>query len=269
MSLQAAADADFRPCAWRLDARDSIDSTNAEAARRARAGEPAGYAVSAREQTSGRGRSGRAWSTGGQDLALSILLRPRLKPAAAAAAGFVAALAVYDLAKSVLPIDAPLTIKWPNDVLIGDGKLSGILAEAASGGNGLVDWLIVGMGVNLAPEAHKDAPHAIDLETAGSVRLTPDDAARRLLGHLDHWLEAWLHQGFEPVRQAWRERARDLGKPVVARLPNESVEGIALDLAADGALVLRLASGAERRIAAGDVFPLMDIPKPSSVAKGT
>lgn len=271
MSVQAAAHAPFRPCAWRLDSRDSIDSTNAEAVRRARAGEAAGYAVTAREQVAGKGRSGRNWSTGGNDLALSILIRPQLSPAAAAAIGFVAALAVYDLAKSVLPVDAPLTIKWPNDVLIGDRKLSGILAEAASGADGLVDWLIVGIGVNLAPQTHEGAPHAIDLETAGGIRIAPDDAAMRLLGHLDHWLALWLGQGFEPVRQAWRSRARDLGKQVVARLPNESVEGVALDLAADGALVLRLADGAERRIAAGDVFPLADYgqnPVASSLAKG-
>ncbi len=256
MTFQTRAEPQFRPGAWRLDRRASIDSTNAEAARRARAGEPAGYAITAQEQTKGRGRSGRAWSTGGADLALSILLRPRLKPAAAAAAGFVAALAVFDLAKSVLPAGAPLTIKWPNDVLIGDGKLSGILAEAASGADGNVDWLVLGTGVNLAPQSHAVAPHAIDLETAGGPRLQPADAAARLLMHLDHWLEPWLTDGFEPIRTAWRERARDLGKPVIARLPNETVEGRALDLAADGALILQLADGGERRISAGDVFPL-------------
>ena len=256
MSDQTVSGTAFLPNAWRLETRDSIDSTNAEAARRACAGEPSGYAIAAREQTAGRGRSGRAWSTGGNDLALSILLRPSLKPAAAAAVGFVAALAVYDLAREVLPADAPLTIKWPNDVLIGDRKLSGILAEAASGKDGNVDWLVLGMGVNLAPQQHDVAPHAIDLETAGGQRLHPEDAARRLLAHLDHWTSQWLCEGFEPVRAAWRIRARDLGKPVVARLPNETVEGIALDLAADGALVLQLADGVERRISAGDVFPL-------------
>ena len=112
------------------------------------------------------------------------------------------------------------------------------------------------MGVNLAPQQHDAAPHAIDLETAGGPRLQPEDAAARLLAHLDHWISQWLGQGFEPIRNAWRDRARDLGKPVVARLPNETVEGIALDLAADGALVLQLADGVERRISAGDVFPL-------------
>ena len=66
---------------------------------------------------------------------------------------------------------------------------------------------------------------------------------------------AWARVS-SPSAHAWRDRARDLGKPVVARLPNETVEGVALDLAADGALVLQLADGVERRISAGDVFPL-------------
>ena len=212
--------------------------------------------MTARAQTQGRGRSGRVWSTGGADLALSVLLRPGVSPPDAAALSFAAALAVYDLAKAVLPEGAPLAIKWPNDVMVGDRKLSGILLEAASGPDGLVDWLIIGMGVNLAPAPHRDAPQAIDLVSAGGARLTPEAAASRLLECLGHWLEAWRAEGFAPIRDAWRARARDLGRAVIARLPNETVEGVALDLAEDGALVLALPDGGERRIAAGDVFPL-------------
>lgn len=249
-------DAPAAPQGWRLAEFASIDSTNAEAIRRARAGEPAGFAAAAREQTAGRGRSGRAWSTGGDDLALSILLRPAMPAAKAAAASFVAALAVHDFAKAQLPADAPLAIKWPNDVMIGDGKLCGILLEASGGRSGLVDWLVIGMGVNLGPTGHGAAPNAIDLVTAGAAALAPDVAARLLLRDLDRWLGVWMRQGFAPVRDAWRARARDLGREVVARLPKKTVHGRALDLACDGALVLELADGGRRRIAAGDVFPL-------------
>ena len=240
---------------WRIERHVEIDSTNAEAARQAKAGAAAGLAVTARAQTQGRGRGDRVWGTAGQDLALSILLRPALAPSAAATVGFVAAPAVYDLAKSLLPADAPVAIKWPNDVMIGDAKLSGILAEA-SGAGPTVDWLVLGIGVNLVPTDRPGAANPIDLTTAGGPTLDPDDAADRLLGHLNPWLAQWLGQGFAPIRAAWLARARDIGRQVIARLPNELVAGQALDLADDGALVLALPDGRRRRIAAGDVFPL-------------
>lgn len=254
-------DASALPAGWRLEEYASIDSTNAEAARRAAAGAPGGLAIMAREQTRGRGRDGRAWSTAGSDLALTALIRPAVPPAAAALASIVAAVATHDFAAAELPPDAPLAIKWPNDVMVGERKLSGILLEASGGRSGLVDWLAIGVGVNLAPMTYAAAPNAIDLVTAGAGRrLDARDAAVLLLGHLDRWLAVWKAEGFEPVRQAWRVRARDLGRRVVARLPNESVSGVARDLAPDGALALVLADGSERRIAAGDVFPLDEGP---------
>lgn len=247
------------PEGWRLEEFSSIDSTNAEAIRRATDGAPAGLAIMAREQTKGRGRSGRSWMTAGNALAVTALVRPAMSPADAAAASFVAALAVYDLAKAELPADAPLAIKWPNDVMVGDRKLSGILLESSGARSGLVDWLVIGMGVNLAPMDYAEAPNAIDLVTAGAARrLDVREAAANLLGHLDVWLRRWMAEGFDPIRTAWRARARDLGRQVAARLPNETVHGRALDLAPDGALVLELADGGQRRIAAGDVFPLAE-----------
>ena len=256
------AASDRLPEGWRVERHDRIDSTNAEAIRQANDGAAAGLAVVAREQTQGRGRSGRSWSTAGADLALSALIRPDLSPSDAAAASFVAALAVHDMAKALLPADAPVAIKWPNDVMIGAAKLSGILLEASSSPSAhkppRVDWLVIGIGVNLAPADRPQAAAPIDIVTAGGPRLTPWEAGDRLLAVLDGWLRVWLAEGFGPVRDAWRARARDIGHAVVARLPNETLEGVARDLAADGALVLELADGRERRIAAGDVFPLAE-----------
>lgn len=241
---------------WRLTFVDSVDSTNAEAIRRAKAGEAAGFAISAVAQTAGRGRSGRVWSTAGTDLALSVLLRPALTPSAAAASSFVAALAVADFAAAHLPASSAPKIKWPNDVMIGDGKLSGILLEATGGSDGKVEWLVIGIGINLAPAARPAAANPIDIQSAGGPTLTPRQAAAGLLAELSRWIDIWLDQGFDPIRDAWRSRARDLGQKVVARLPNETIHGVARDLDVDGALILELPNGQERRIAAGDVFPL-------------
>lgn len=256
--MSAVVSREAAPDGWRRVHFDSIDSTNAEAVRQAKAGAPGGLAISASRQTAGRGRSGRQWSTEGDDLALTLLLRPDRTPAEGAAIGFVAALGVFDMATDLLPAGAPLTIKWPNDVLVGRGKLSGILAEAAAGAGGKLDWLALGVGVNLAPKSRPGAPNAVDIVTAGGPRLSTEAAADRLLESLSAWIDVWLDEGFGPIRDAWRERARDLGRDVIARLPNETVHGRALDLGPDGALLLRLEDGRERSIAAGDVFPAQE-----------
>ena len=99
------------PPGWRLELFDTIDSTNAEASRRARDNEGAGLVVVSSSQTAGRGRSGRSWSTAGSDLAMSMLLRPGMPPAEAAKVAFVAALAVYDFASRFLPAAEQLAIK--------------------------------------------------------------------------------------------------------------------------------------------------------------
>ena len=81
-------------------------------------------------------------------------------------------------------------------------------------------------------------------------------AAAGVLAGVVAWCDVWVAQGFGPSRDAWRARARVLGREVAARLPHETIHGVARDLAADGALILDLPDGQERRIAAGDVFPL-------------
>jgi BirA family biotin operon repressor/biotin-[acetyl-CoA-carboxylase] ligase len=243
------------PPGWRLELFDTIDSTNAEASRRARDNEDAGLVVVSSSQTAGRGRSGRSWSTAGSDLAMSMLLRPGMPPAEAAKVAFVAALAVYDFASRFLPIAEQLAIKWPNDVMIGSSKLSGILAEASGSHSGNVEWLVVGIGVNLRPAERPEATNPIDLFTVSGIELAVEDAARGLLQEFDNWYRLWLSQGFAPIRDAWRARTRDLGRLVMARLPNETIVGEARDLAEDGALILTLRGGGERRISAGDIFP--------------
>ena len=217
-------------------------------------------AIVAGVQTEGRGRDGRKWSTTEADLAISVLLRPEVSPAVAATVGFAAAVAVYDFAKAILPQATPIGIKWPNDVLVGGKKISGILAEASGGapGGGPVEWLIVGVGVNLRPAERPAGSDPTDILTAGGPEMSPARATVRLIGELGHWLSIWEREGFLPIREAWKERATGLGGPVEARLPNQTLQGTAVDLAEDGALILALATGEERRIAAGDIFPLVE-----------
>ncbi len=234
---------------------DEVDSTNAEARRRAEAGEAGPLWVTARRQTAGRGRRGRAWETGPGNLAAPLLTTIAGTPAKAAEVAFVAALAVADLVLAHVP-EALVRLKWPNDVLVAGRKVSGVLIESGARGDGRL-WLAVGCGVNLqsAPVAadRPAATLAAHLHPELAAPLTPEAALPVLADAFGRWLRAWELYGFEPIRAAWSARA-DWGRPCAARLDRETVQGVAEGLDGDGALRLRLADGSLRRITAGDVF---------------
>jgi BirA family biotin operon repressor/biotin-[acetyl-CoA-carboxylase] ligase len=232
---------------------EEIDSTNAEARRRAEAGEAGPLWLTALRQTAGRGRRGRNWNTGAGNLAATLLLTTDLAPAEAAQISFVAAVAVADLARSWLP--APrVGLKWPNDLMLDGRKAAGILVESGRRADGRL-WLATGIGVNLAhaPDdverpatsfaAHIDGPPP-----------TPLEALERLAALFAGWLDTWAAQGFAAIAAAWTQRAEGLGQACVARLGAETITGVAEGLDGDGALRLRLADGSIRRITAGDVF---------------
>jgi BirA family biotin operon repressor/biotin-[acetyl-CoA-carboxylase] ligase len=235
---------------------DQTDSTNAEARRRADAGETGPLWIVARRQTEGRGRRGRPWESQDGNLFSTLLQLTRKSPAEAAQVTFVAALAIADLLDAYAPASL-VTIKWPNDVMLAGQKTSGVLVESgAHAGGGL--WLAVGIGVNLihAPEGTERPATALGHHLRGDVTLPPtvEAAAARLAEAFGVWMARWEAFGFQPILDAWRVRTFGLDGPAVARLGRETVEGTAEGVAPDGALKLRLADGSLRLISAGDVF---------------
>ncbi|HKW54031.1 MAG TPA: biotin--[acetyl-CoA-carboxylase] ligase, partial [Stellaceae bacterium] len=153
----------------------------------------------------------------------------------------------------LLPRPEGLRYKWPNDVLIDGRKVSGILLESQAAGEGRLDWLVVGIGVNLAsfPE-NVDYP-AISLAAAGA-RVTVEALLEAVAEGFERWYERWREEGFAPLRAAWLLRARGLGEGIRVRLQGEEASGRFAGLDEDGALLLE--NGAtRRRIGAGDVFP--------------
>jgi BirA family biotin operon repressor/biotin-[acetyl-CoA-carboxylase] ligase len=171
----------------------------------------------------------------------------------AAQVSFVAALAVADLARAYVP-PSIVTLKWPNDVLVGGGKASGILVESGPAAGGL--WLAVGIGVNLASHpagTERPATHlGAHLRAEAAAPPSFDEALSRLAGAFGRWRSLWEREGFGPIRDAWSEAATGLGRLATARLGQETVEGIAEALEPDGALRLRLPGGGVRRITAGE-----------------
>lgn len=236
---------------------DETDSTNAEARRRAEAGEVGPLWIAARRQTAGRGRRGRQWGSDSGNLFTTLLLLTQKSPAEAAQLTFAASLAVADLLDRYVP-SALVTIKWPNDVLIDGLKASGILVESGAHASGGL-WVAVGCGLNLAhapADTERPATSAADhLSGQHAGAPAPQAALAVLVEAFARRLAAWETYGFQVVADAWTRRAAGVGRPCIARLEAEILEGVAEGLDADGALKLRLPSGEVRRITAGDVFP--------------
>jgi BirA family transcriptional regulator, biotin operon repressor / biotin---[acetyl-CoA-carboxylase] ligase len=232
-----------------------LGSTSDEAKALAAAGAPAGTIVWALEQTGGRGRLDRSWSSPRGNLFSSFVLRPEVAPAQAAELGFVASLAVAEAVSGFVLQPAPIRLKWPNDVLVDGAKIAGILLEARSASSGLVDWVVLGIGINIVA-----APEGTPYPATCIARLTETPplagaVLEALAAALATWLDIWDRRGFPPIREAWLDRARGLGETLQIRQGEAILSGRFLDLDLDGALVLETATGV-RRITAGDVhFP--------------
>ena len=232
---------------------DEIDSTNAEARRRAEAGEVGPLWLLGLRQTAGRGRRGRVWETGEGNLAATLLFSTDKPPAEAAQVSFVAALAVADMLAAYVPASL-VSLKWPNDPLLCGLKVSGILVESGSRQTGGL-WIAVGIGINLAraPVGSERPATALPSHRTAPPP-SPVEAMEVLRGAFERWFAVWLTLGFAAIADGWTARAHGLGESCVARLGTETLEGVAEGLDADGALRLRLPDGRLRRITAGDVF---------------
>ena len=232
---------------------DVIDSTNAEAARRAGALDVGPYWIRATEQSAGRGRRGRSWTSEPGNLFLTYLGALARPPGEIALLSFAAALAVADVADHV--IGRPTArLKWPNDVLIVGRKVAGILLESAALKDGRT-WVAVGIGINVASApADVNQPIVALSAVTGAKAITLDALETLLRRRLAFWAGCLERDGFTPLREAWLERAHGLGAPVIARLGNEEVTGVMRGLAPDGALQLDVPDKGTRLISAGEVF---------------
>lgn len=224
-----------------VEYHDSIDSTN----RRARdlAGEGReNVVVLADEQTGGRGRLDRAWASPSGGVWLSILVRPAVPAAHAPIYTLAAAVATT---RAVREAGVEATIKWPNDVLVGDRKLAGVLTEM-EGEADRVGWLVVGIGLN----ANVD-PDDLPDRRATSLRAERGDVNRRALvqGLLGEF--ARLHSHREQILPAWRECADTLGRRVRVETGDRTVVGEAVDISFPGALEIDTGERTET-VAAGD-----------------
>lgn len=240
------------PASYRLIARDGVGSTNDVARELAEAGVPDGTVVWARHQTAGRGRLGRRFVSPPGNLYMSIVLRPAVAPAAAPQLSLVAALAVAEAVADSVPARASVSVKWPNDVLLEGRKVSGILLEAATTPEAGLDFVVLGIGVNVASHPAETRYGAIDLATVGAA-VSVAELLEGVAQRLHAWDRRWRTDGFAPVRTAWLGRAHGLGGPIDVEAGSTLISGSFVDLDGDGALIVATAGGRRRRVTAGDV----------------
>jgi BirA family biotin operon repressor/biotin-[acetyl-CoA-carboxylase] ligase len=241
------------PQGYALREWTEIDSTNEEARRLAAAGERGPVWLRADRQTAGRGRRGRAWESPAGNLAATLLIVPGKPASECAQLSFVTAIAAADAA-SGFAANAEIKVKWPNDVLANGRKLAGILLESASGGDGALTFLAIGVGINLAHFPPDTEFPATSLAALGVSVPSPSAALSQHAAHFAKWYEVWMTNGFSPIQDAWLARAAGLGSRIRARLTHEETSGVFEGIDNTGALILREAQGRTRTIAAGEVF---------------
>jgi len=217
------------------------------------AGAPEGLCVIAREQTAGRGRQGRSWSSPpGEGLYLSLVLRPQVTASASAMITLAAAVAVAETLR--LDFQAAADIKWPNDILLSGRKICGILVEAAIEGDRL-QYAVAGIGVNIAqrffPEQVTAGATSLFLETGRAI--VPEDFVGVMLPRLDHWYAASMSRS-DAVIARWEELSSSAHDCLVrVESSDGAVEGVTRGLTTTGALIVELANGERREIVSGEV----------------
>jgi len=230
---------------------DTLGSTNAEALRRARASECGPLWITAHSQSAGRGRRGSQWVSPPGNLYATLLLSEPSPPAQAPQLSFVAALALHDAISVCAPQLAPaLNVKWPNDLLVAQAKVAGILIEGESEPRFAV---VIGFGVNCVTHPDDTSYVATSLATAGAM-VAPDRLLAALLVAMQQRLAQWnCGRGFAAIRTDWLKRAAGLGQTLHVRLQERELTGRFDGLDDAGCLLLEQ-SGSVTAITAGEVF---------------
>jgi BirA family biotin operon repressor/biotin-[acetyl-CoA-carboxylase] ligase len=234
---------------------DTLDSTNTKAYQLAQEGAEEGEVVVAEAQEKGKGRLGRQWfSPPFLNLYLSVILRPKISPHQASLITLMAAVAAANAIREfsgLLPL-----IKWPNDILLRDRKVAGLLNEMHSEMD-RVHFVILGIGVNLNMDERAFSKEIQAVATSLRIEMGQTVSRkvflRSLLQALEKWYSIFLKEGNDVLLEAWRDWAQIKGRKVKVTSFGETFVGVAIDVDSDGALILEIEEGKRRRVVAGDV----------------
>ncbi len=238
----------------RIAVLETTTSTMDEAFRLGMEGAVDGTVVCAENQSKGRGRMGRAWvSPKGKGLYFSIVLRPSLPPGQLSQLTLMSAVALSEAIEKVCKVKA--LIKWPNDILIGGAKLAGILTELRAEVD-QVKFIVIGIGLNVNTSQHQLTEGATSLKIACGETVNRIEVFQEILRSMERWYMKLLRQGFSDITCEWKARSATLKKRVRISDPAGVIEGQAIDLDEDGALLIRQDNGVVVKKTAGDVVQL-------------
>ena len=232
---------------------EEVDSTMSEAARRAPTLDHPTW-IMAKRQSAARGRRGRSWVNQKGNFAATFIFKPNGSPAAAALRSFMAANALFEALAMKVDRDR-LALKWPNDVLLNGGKVAGILLES-SGAGGRVEWLSIGVGVNLAgvPKGVTDADFPpVSLLSEGGQPCDVHEMLSMLASNMATEERIFDELGFGPIRENWLKNAAKLGEVITARTARSEITGTFETVDEAGQLVLQTSKG-RVTIPAADVY---------------
>ena len=233
------------------------DSTNTIAYGLAEKGIKEGASIFAEEQTRGRGRRGKRWySPAKGGIYLSCILRPKIAPNEISKITLLAAVAVAKSIRSLTGLSA--TIKWPNDILVNNKKVCGILTEMKAEQD-RVDFIILGIGLNVNTQARhlpKGATCLKDELCHSKIErdISRVELARNILENLEEYYSILKKEGFKPIIEEWKSLSAMLGSRIRVILQNRTFEGQAHNIDENGSLVVRLDSGVLERVSSGDII---------------
>lgn len=233
---------------------DETQSTNADAMRLALKGEALPLWVIAGRQTAGRGRAGRSWVSPEGNLYTSIAFCCSAPMEKAGQLSLIAGISLFEAirASTDLAQDAPLRLKWPNDILMGTAKMGGILVESTTARGSPGFLAVVGFGLNLASHPDDLGRAATALSQHGQAP-APAALLDALAAQFPQWLDVWKDgNDFAAIRRAWMERAGSIGEAISVNSIDGPIRGTYRGLADNGALLAEV-GGELREINHGDV----------------
>ncbi len=238
----------------------SLPSTNAMCVESAHKGAKEGTVIIADEQTKGRGRLGRTWvSPHGKNLYMSILLTPQMPPREAAVLTLMSGVACCIALRKLLLI--PIHLKWPNDLLVNEKKIGGILCEMSADMD-KISFSVIGIGINInmdiedLPEEVRQIATSVKMEIGRKFSRT--DIAIEVLKEFDRWYSILLNGGKKDIISEWRDCSSTIGRKVKATIGNQVFKGVAEAIDQEGLLILRLPDGLFMKVDAGDITMLRE-----------